>query len=231
MHAETYGKTGARRIVPGQYLACDPHGRAAMVAAVEKQKLVYILNRDSTATLTISSPLEAHKSFTICFDIVGVDVGYDNPIFACLELDYEEADRDPSGAAVDVAEKQLTYYELDLGLNNVVRKWSEAVPARSNKLIAVPGGTDGPSGVLVCAEGIITWRNQNYKPVTVPIPRRRHPLQNRERDPIIVQSTLVKTRVRLFLRAFIETEQLNLPSCDLVRYVATLLLSAAERGR
>lgn len=47
VHMETFGKSGCRRIVPGQYLACDPNGRAVMVAAVEKQKLVYILNRDT----------------------------------------------------------------------------------------------------------------------------------------------------------------------------------------
>jgi splicing factor 3B subunit 3 len=50
---------------------------------------VYILNRDSNARLTISSPLEAHKSQTCLFSVVGVDVGFENPIFACLELDYE----------------------------------------------------------------------------------------------------------------------------------------------
>ena len=41
-----------------QYLAIDPKGRAIMVSAVEKQKLVYIMNCDSASRLTISSPLE-----------------------------------------------------------------------------------------------------------------------------------------------------------------------------
>lgn len=31
IHLETYGKTGCRRIVPGQYLAVDPKGRAIMI--------------------------------------------------------------------------------------------------------------------------------------------------------------------------------------------------------
>jgi len=61
LHQETFGKTGCRRIVPGEYLAADPKGRALMIGAVEKQKFVYILNRDSQNKLTISSPLEAHK--------------------------------------------------------------------------------------------------------------------------------------------------------------------------
>lgn len=35
-HEETFGKSGCRRIVPGQYLAVDPKGRAFMIAAIEK---------------------------------------------------------------------------------------------------------------------------------------------------------------------------------------------------
>jgi len=92
VHQETFGKSGCRRIVPGQYLATDPKGRAVLIGATEKQKLVYILNRDSGARLTISSPLEAHKAHTILFSVVGVDVGFENPIFACLEADYEPED-------------------------------------------------------------------------------------------------------------------------------------------
>lgn len=60
--------------------------------AVERQKLVYIMNRDASANLTISSPLEAHKSHCICYSVVGVDVGFENPTFACLEVDYEVSD-------------------------------------------------------------------------------------------------------------------------------------------
>ena len=56
-----------------------------------------LLPRDAQARLTISSPLEAHKTNTIVFHMVGVDVGFENPLFACLEIDYEEADNDPSG--------------------------------------------------------------------------------------------------------------------------------------
>lgn len=55
------------------------------------------MNRDSSNKLTISSPLEAHKTETIIFSVVGVDVGFDNPIFALIELEYKEADQDPTG--------------------------------------------------------------------------------------------------------------------------------------
>ena len=31
LHCEVFGKTGCRRIVPGQYVAADPKGRAILV--------------------------------------------------------------------------------------------------------------------------------------------------------------------------------------------------------
>uniref|UniRef100_A0A8V5GSD4 RSE1/DDB1/CPSF1 first beta-propeller domain-containing protein n=1 Tax=Melopsittacus undulatus TaxID=13146 RepID=A0A8V5GSD4_MELUD len=34
IHQETFGKSGCRRIVPGQYLAVDPKGRAVMIKAI-----------------------------------------------------------------------------------------------------------------------------------------------------------------------------------------------------
>ena len=40
--------------------------------------------------MTISSPLEAHKSHTIVYDTVSVDVGYENPLFAVLEVLYHK---------------------------------------------------------------------------------------------------------------------------------------------
>lgn len=93
VHQETFGRSGCRRIVPGQYLACDPKGRAVMIAAVEKQKFVYVLNRDAAANLTISSPLEAHKSHNVAFSVCALDCGFDNPVFATIELDYSDADQ------------------------------------------------------------------------------------------------------------------------------------------
>ena len=48
---------------------------------------------DNEARLTISSPLEAHKSHTLVFSLVALDMGFDNPAFAAIELDYSEADQ------------------------------------------------------------------------------------------------------------------------------------------
>ncbi|KAI0494610.1 hypothetical protein KFK09_024751 [Dendrobium nobile] len=172
LYQETFGKSGCRRIVPGQYVAVDPKGRAVMIAACEKQKLVYVLNRDTAARLTISSPLEAHKSHTITYSITGVDCGFDNPIFAAIELDYSEADLDSTGQAAAEAQKHLTFYELDLGLNHVSRKWTEPIDNGANLLVTVPGGDDGPSGVLVCAENFVIYKNQGHPDVRAVIPRR-----------------------------------------------------------
>ncbi|XP_020576179.1 LOW QUALITY PROTEIN: splicing factor 3B subunit 3-like [Phalaenopsis equestris] len=172
LYQETFGKSGCRRIVPGQYVGVDPKGRAVMIAACEKQKLVYVLNRDTAARLTISSPLEAHKSHTITYSITGVDCGFDNPIFASIELDYSEADQDSTGQAAAEAQKHLTFYELDLGLNHVSRKWTEPIDNGANLLVTVPGGDDGPSGVLVCAENFVIYKNQGHPDVRAVIPRR-----------------------------------------------------------
>ncbi|KAF8893537.1 CPSF A subunit region-domain-containing protein [Infundibulicybe gibba] len=205
LHQETFGKSGARRIVPGQYLATDPKGRSVMISAMEKAKLVYILNRDAAANLTISSPLEAHKSAAIIHHIVGLDVGFENPMFAALEVDYTESDQDPTGEAFNNAEKMLTYYELDLGLNHVVRKWSEPTDPRANLLVQVPGGQlassdrfDGPSGVLVCCEDHIIYRHMDAPQHRVPIPRRQHPLHDPNRGLIIVAAVMHKMKGAFF---------------------------------
>ncbi|XP_077297281.1 splicing factor 3b subunit 3 isoform X1 [Arctopsyche grandis] len=206
VHQETFGKSGCRRIVPGQYLAIDPKGRAVMIGAIEKQKLVYILNRDAEARLTISSPLEAHKSNTLVYHMVGVDVGFENPMFACLEIDYEEADADPSGEAAQKTQQTLTFYELDLGLNHVVRKYSEPLEEHANFLVTVPGGNDGPSGVLICSENYLTYKNLgDQHDIRCPIPRRRNDLDDPERGMIFVCSATHKTKSMFFFLA--QTEQ------------------------
>ena len=49
---------------------------------------------------------------------------------ACV---FQEADNDPTGTVE--TKQMLTYYELDLGLNHVVRKYSEGLEDRANFLI------------------------------------------------------------------------------------------------
>ncbi|RDA83010.1 hypothetical protein CP532_4395 [Ophiocordyceps camponoti-leonardi (nom. inval.)] len=198
VHMETYGKSGIRRVVPGEYLVCDPKGRAFLVASLEKNKLVYVLNRIAGATtednlaaeLTISSPLEAHKSGVLVISMVALDVGYSNPVFAALEIDCSEVDQDATGEALRDLQTQLVYYELDLGLNHVVRKWSDTVDPTASILFQVPGGGDGPSGVLVCGQESITYMHSNQEALRVAIPRRRGATEDPNRKRNIVSGIM-----------------------------------------
>ncbi|KAF3854455.1 hypothetical protein F7725_022510 [Dissostichus mawsoni] len=157
IHQETFGKSGCRRIVPGQ---------------------------DAAARLTISSPLEAHKANTLVYHVVGVDVGFENPMFACLEMDYEEADSDPTGKLPPTRNRRSPF-----------TSWT-----------SVPGGSDGPSGVLICSENYITYKNFGDQPdIRCPIPRRRNDLDDPERGMIFVCSATHKTKSMFFFLA--QTEQ------------------------
>eukprot|EP00891_Asterochloris_glomerata_P004111 jgi/Astpho2/4111/e_gw1.00063.10.1_t len=195
VHQETFGKSGCRRIVPGQYLATDPAGRACMVAAVEKQKFVYILNRDSAANLTISSPLEAHKSHNVVFSMTGIDMGFDNPVFAAIELDYGDVDQDPTGEAAAEAQKNLVLYELDLGLNHVKRKSAEPIDNGANLLIPLTPHAAG--GVLVCAENFIFYKKEGFeRNIQAVIPRRN--TLNEDRGVLITAWSVHKPKAGFF---------------------------------
>ncbi|KAG8058068.1 hypothetical protein GUJ93_ZPchr0002g23542 [Zizania palustris] len=211
VHQETFGKSCCRRTVPGQLLAVDPKGRALCIAALEKQKLVYVLNRDAAARLTISSPLEAHKSNTITFSLTALDCGFGNPIFAAIELEYAESDRDPTGQAADQAQKYLTFYELDLGLNHVSRKASEPIDNGANLLVTVPGGADGPSGLLVCCENFVLYRNQGHPEVLAVIPRRAD--LPAERGVLIVAAATHRQKDKFFF--LLQTEYGDIFKVDL----------------
>jgi splicing factor 3B subunit 3 len=139
-------------------MASDPKGRAVMIAAVEKRKLVYVLNRDAAGKPTIASPLEAHRTRTLTVCTVGLDNGYDNPIFATLELQYPDTEDSESA---DELEKQLAYYELDLGLNHVSRRWATTTHRTACCLAALPGGADGPGGVLVGGEDWLEYLHES----------------------------------------------------------------------
>lgn len=221
IHQETFGKSGCRRIVPGQYLAVDPRGRACMIGAIEKQKLVYVLNRDAAAKLTISSPLEAHKSHNIVFSICGLDNGFENPIFATIELDYADTDQDPTGEAASEAQKQLVLYELDLGLNHVIRKSSESVDNGANLLIPVPGGEDGPGGVLVCAENYLIYMKDGMpETIQAVIPRR----VNLRGDRGVLIVAWAKHQVKTMFFFLLQSEYGDL-------YKVTVATDTVDKGR
>ena len=59
-----------------------------------------------------------------------------SPSIASIKHVFQEADADPTGEAADKTQQLLTYYELDLGLNHVVRKFSEQLEEHANFLIS-----------------------------------------------------------------------------------------------
>ena len=82
------------------------------------------------------------------------------------------------GAAATAAAGEgrvLCFWEVDLGLNHVVKKSSYAVPASAHCLIAIPGGNsyeEGPGGVLVCCENILIYRKIDQEELACAYPRR-----------------------------------------------------------
>lgn len=139
--------------------------------------------------MTINSPLEAHRANTLTYSLVAIDNGFENPIFAALECD------------MTTKEKTIAYYEMDLGLNHVVRKWSAVVENTANILLALPGGTDGPSGLIVCSQNLITWIHQNATSVSIKIPRRPTHLRSNV-DNVIISSGVVHRLKKAFFVLF-----------------------------
>ncbi|KAK2952568.1 putative Spliceosome-associated protein 130 A [Blattamonas nauphoetae] len=214
----TFGKTGCRRTVPGQYLAVDPQGRAAMIAAVEKSKLAVVIGRNSQGQATFSSVLEARNSDTVVYSFVALDAGSENPLFASLELNHGPSDRDSTGNVALVAEKAVIFYELHLGMNSVSRVRSERVPNTAHKLIPIPFGETVDSfqrpskptvpaplqaplgsvcagGVLVCCEDEVIYITPNGARFSALIPRRRVIPENKG---VIIQSYAMQKTRKLF---------------------------------
>lgn len=63
----------------------------------------------------------------------------------------------------------LVFYEMDLGLNHVIRKYSTPVDNSSHMIIAVPGEPFGPSGVLVVSETSICYKKADHDDRECPI--------------------------------------------------------------
>lgn len=201
---ETFGRTGCRRTVPGQFLAVDPKGRALIICSIEKSKFAYILNRDASSHLTISSPLDCHKSHTMVHHVTALDVGYENPIFMSLES-YLQA---PGQDSISESERMvLIQYELDLGLNHMVRKSQLSVDRSSHFLLSLPSsspgssGLDGPGGVLLFSLGKISWFSEE---VTIDPFTLSYPMS----DLFITCAFLHKTKLSFFILFQLESGDL-----------------------
>ena len=130
------------------------------------------MNRESNNKLTISSPLEAYKPNISTLAIVGVDVGIENPQFACLEIDYGDSDQDFSAINIGNFQKTLTLYEMDLGRNLLFQKNIFPVDKTAHALLQVPGDI-GPGGILVICENFVVYKKENHEDRMCYLPQRR----------------------------------------------------------
>lgn len=97
----------------------------------------------------IHSPREAHKSHSICIDAIALDTGSDNAMFVCLQMDYGEVEDKEAIINTGALKKSIVYYEMDFGMNTVIRKKEISIDPTAHMLITVPAGSEGPGGLLV----------------------------------------------------------------------------------
>lgn len=135
-----HSKNSLRRLTPGEYLCVEPRGRAIFVAAIERDALTYKVEKDENgSSIALSSPLTISTKNNLTLSVCALDTNYENPMWAAIEVDYTE-----SKSALLL----LVYYELDQGLNHMVRRKSKhSLPSSATLLIPMPGFV---GGVIVC---------------------------------------------------------------------------------
>lgn len=90
----------------------------------------------------------------------------------------------------------LIFYEMDLGLNHVVRKYSTPVDNSAHLLIQVPGEPYGPGGILVVCENFLVYKKVDHDDRECAIPLRS---DQREGLFIISQATFISKNLIFFL--------------------------------
>lgn len=168
---EPMAKNGWGRTYPGEYLAVDPSNRCILVGATERNKLVYRLETRNENELDISSPLEANTKEQLCLNLVALSTEYENPQFAAIEVNSNN-------------EVIMNYYEFDLGLNHIVKKFptnSELLPQDMNHLIPLPGSI---GGMLICGKNWVVYDKLGSERLYLPLPQREG------QDSIIVNSVI-----------------------------------------
>lgn len=92
-------------------------------------------------------------------DVVALDVGNQNAMFVCLEIDYGEIEDKEALINVGGVKKSIVYYQMEFGMNSVIRKKDVQVDSTAHMLIPVPGCDDGPGGIIVLLEDFLLYRN------------------------------------------------------------------------
>ena len=73
----------------------------------------------------------------------------------------------------------MVVYEVDLGLNHVIRKFAEPLEKTAHALITIPGGNgaeedeaEGPGGVIVAFENYLVYKKQDHEDRRCSVPIR-----------------------------------------------------------
>ena len=164
INQEIYGKSGCRRITPGEYLAIDNKSRAIMIGGIEKEKFVYIFkeinnnlilnanleenknininneNNDYNRKI-ISSPLEVFTPQHICYDIISLEVGYANPIFVSIEVKYNSS-QDFINANYELNkdnqyQKKILLYQVEIKNNYIVKLLEQNIDNTAYSLFSI----------------------------------------------------------------------------------------------
>jgi splicing factor 3B subunit 3 len=161
INQEIYGKTGCRRLTPGEYLAIDNKSRAIIIGGIEKEKFVYIfkeidnnnlvpnanfeenknIKNNDTYRKIISSPLEVFTPQHICYDIIAIDVGYTNPIFASIEVKYNNTQdwisADYELNSENEYQKKLLLYQVEIKNNYVIKLFQHPIDNSAYSLFPI----------------------------------------------------------------------------------------------
>lgn len=150
----TYGKSGCRRTMPGHLMTVDPLGRAVFLSALESNRIVYIVEREGADSeqagiMKVRSPLEANRPnhFTLAARFLHCPL---NPRIAILERDF-------------AGKSLLSVFEVELGLNHVVKKATCEVDSTAYDIMPLSNG----DFVVFLTSKSIMYRLVNNKSIDV----------------------------------------------------------------
>ena len=177
-----FAKTGMRRTEPGFYLTVSPCGRSLFASAIERYKVAWSIAKDSSGKPMISAPIEPARSRAFVFGGCSLDVGFECPKFAFIEK------------VAKTGMKKLAIYEIDTGINSVLRKAEIDILGSAFHLVQIPGKLfDCPGGVFVCCQGAVQYVTNEGDVTLIPLPMRKgHDL------PIIIASATFRKENQWF---------------------------------
>eukprot|EP00960_Hanusia_phi_P004012 117927-Hanusia_phi.AAC.2 len=172
IYLETYGRSGCRRMVPGQHLAIDSYGRALVIGSLEKNVVGFQLQLDDANQIVLLPPIRSSSPQRVFVCFTSLDRREDlPPMFASIEVDYVDNSADELQEAV-VTSKRVCFYEIDAGSNTMEVRYNDFIDNSSNLLIPVFNQLSGLFGVLICAENKIALKSPVTDEVVLLIPRR-----------------------------------------------------------